>query len=62
MTDVRCEVLMVVTIQVEVFWVVTPHNFAVGYQHFREPQCPHLQEADGGCKVLQILISYHYTI
>jgi len=30
-------------IQVEFFWVVTPCNFVVGYQHFRGSCCLHLQ-------------------
>jgi hypothetical protein len=28
----------------EVFWVVTPRNFAVGYQRFGGPCCLHFQE------------------
>jgi hypothetical protein len=34
---------MAVKIQVEVFWVVTPCNVAVGYQRFEGPCCLHLQ-------------------
>jgi len=33
---------MVVKIQVDIFWVVTPCNVVVEYQHFRGPCCHHL--------------------
>jgi hypothetical protein len=45
----RFEVYMVMKIQVEVFWVVTTCNVAVGYQH------------SGGARSSEILISYHNT-
>jgi hypothetical protein len=40
----RLEVFMVVMIQVEVevFWVVMPFSVAAGYQCFRGPSCLHL--------------------
>jgi hypothetical protein len=41
--DARLEVFMAVKIQVQVIWVVTPHSFVVGYQHFGGIYCLHLQ-------------------
>jgi hypothetical protein len=35
--NMRFEVFIAVKIQVQVFWVVKPRNFAVGYQSFRGP-------------------------
>jgi len=40
-------------IQVEVFWVMTPYNVAVGYHSFGGPCCLHLQ-----AKVYFTLLSY----
>jgi hypothetical protein len=36
------DVSIVMKIQVEVFWVVTPCSAVVGYQRFRSPCCIHL--------------------
>jgi len=41
-TLARSEVFMAVKIQF-FFWVVMPCGVTVGYQHFREPSCLHLQ-------------------
>jgi len=30
---------------------MTPYSVVVGYQHFREPYCLHLQGEDGGSMV-----------
>jgi len=35
----RCEIFMVVKIQVKVFWVVIPCSVAVGYCYFVGPCC-----------------------
>jgi len=40
---------MAVKIQVKVFWVVMPHNAAVGHQCFGGPCC---YPEDGGSKIL----------
>jgi len=40
---------MSMKIQVMVFWVMTPHNDAVGHQCFWQPGCLHLQ----GCGIVQ---------
>jgi hypothetical protein len=44
----RYEAFMVMKINVEIYWVVTPYGVAVGYQHFRRPWYLHLQ---GGVNV-----------
>jgi len=46
----RFEVFTVMTIQVVVFWVVTPSSDAVGYQRFGKPCSFRLQGEDGGQK------------
>jgi hypothetical protein len=39
----RSEVFTAMKIQIEAFWVVTPCDDVVGYQHFRGPRCLHLE-------------------
>jgi hypothetical protein len=58
----RFEVFMSVNIQVSVFWVLTPCSVAVGYQHFGQPFCFHLQRENGGSKVSKALVSCRNTI
>jgi hypothetical protein len=41
--NARCEVLVVVRIQVEFFCIVKPCSVMVGYQHFRGPCCLYVQ-------------------
>jgi len=48
-----------VLIHVEVFWVVTSCNVAVGYQHFRGPCCLHLHPVRW--RSSETLVSYHNT-
>jgi hypothetical protein len=55
---VRFEVLTVVEIQIEVFWVVTQCSAVVGYQRFRGPWCPIFRDA---AKSSETLASYHNT-
>jgi hypothetical protein len=43
----RFEVFTAVKIQVEVFWIVTPCRFVVGYQHFRGIRRLRLHPEDG---------------
>jgi hypothetical protein len=53
---VRFKVFMVMKIHV-VFWAVTLHSVAVGYQHFRGPCCLHFQgEVNGDGKVAQSIM------
>jgi hypothetical protein len=62
-THVRLKVLMVMKMQVVVFWVVMPCNVVVEYQCFGEPCC--LQDEDGDSKVLQnfgLLLSHHFMV
>jgi hypothetical protein len=37
--NTRFDVFTEVNIQVELFWIVTPCNVVVGYQHFRDQFC-----------------------
>jgi hypothetical protein len=55
---VRFQVLMALTIQVEVFWVVTPCSVVVGYQRFGGPFYLHLQ---GGTSVSYHQITRHHN-
>jgi hypothetical protein len=41
--DARFEVFTPMKIQVLILWVVTPCSGVVGYEHFRQPCCLHLQ-------------------
>jgi len=50
------------SLQVEVFWVVTPFSVAVGYQCFGGPCCLHSE--DGDSRVLRNtgILLQHYTV
>jgi len=50
-------------IQADVFWVVTPCNAVVGYQHFGTPCYLHLRGAVKveGARLFEMLICYHTT-
>jgi len=52
------------SVQVEVFWVVMLCSVAVGYHYVIGPCCLHLQGEDGGSEVLQNvgIILQHYTV
>jgi len=62
-SDATFEVLTVVKFQFEVFAVVTQCSIAVGYQHFGEPSCLHLQGGStlkkGGVITQKILTWMH---
>jgi hypothetical protein len=55
------EVFMMVKIQVEVFWVVTPCNVAVGYQCFGGSCCFHLEGEVEAVGSPEMFLSYHVT-
>jgi hypothetical protein len=55
--DARFEILMVMKIQVEVFWAVTPCNAAAGYQCSGGLCCLQLHPEDKGTGILL----QHYT-
>jgi hypothetical protein len=61
---VKFKVLMVVKIQVEVFWVVTLCSVLVGYQHFGGPCYLCLQDEGGGSRVLRStgILPQHYMV
>jgi len=39
----RSEVFITMTIHIVVFWTATPCSDVIGYRHFREPYCLHLE-------------------
>jgi len=51
------------SVQVKIFWVVTPCGVVVGYQRFGGPLCLHLQGEDGGSVDLWNfgILPQHYT-
>jgi hypothetical protein len=51
------KILCAMNIQVQIFWVVTPCGFVVGYQRFVGPCCLHLH----GEGFSETLVSYHNT-